>query len=362
VRILGIDPGSNTTGFGVIERRGAAVVHLAHGVIRSRGEGLPARLGHLYAAMLDVIERHRPEVAAVEQVFVAASPRSALVLGQARGVVLSALGSAGLAVREYSAAEVKQAVTGQGRAGRGRRARGGPAPGAERQARGRGRRERPAPAGAAAPGAPGEAGPLIAWLEGVLREQRPTRVIVDVGGVGYEVHVPLSTFTVLPDLGKTVGLHVHTHATEGALQLFGFGSQAELVAFELLLRANRVGPRLAQTVLSGISPAELCEAIRSQNVGALRSVPGIGSKMAERILLELRDRLDELDAVTSGSAPRRAPPSAADTAHDQTLSALLNLGYSRGDAERVLADAAAEAGSDATLETLVRESLKRLAR
>jgi Holliday junction DNA helicase RuvA len=203
---------------------------------------------------------------------------------------------------------------------------------------------------------------VIAWLEGVLREQHPTRVVVDVGGVGYEVHVPLSTFTELPDPGKTVALHVHTHATEGAIQLFGFHSQAELVAFELLLRANRVGPRLAQTVLSGISPAELCEAIRSQDVGALRAVPGIGSKVAERILLELRDRLGELAGALDGQPRRPAEPAPVDAARDQTLSALLNLGYSRSEAERVLDDAAREAGSHATLETLVRASLKRLGR
>jgi crossover junction endodeoxyribonuclease RuvC len=116
MRILGIDPGSNATGFGVVERRGADVVHVAHGVIRPRGEGLSARLGELYTCVLDVLDLHAPEVAAVEQVFVAASPRSALVLGQARGAVLSALGSAGLPVREYAAAQVKQAVTGNGRA------------------------------------------------------------------------------------------------------------------------------------------------------------------------------------------------------------------------------------------------------
>ncbi len=203
---------------------------------------------------------------------------------------------------------------------------------------------------------------MIARLEGILRSQRPTRVVIDVAGVGYEVHVPLSTFTELPELGNRVALHVHTHASEGAIQLFGFHSEAELVAFELLLRANRVGPRLAQTLLSGISPFELCEAIRTQDVGSLRAVPGIGSKMAERILHELRDRLEELAAVTDAVRPRAAQPAAVDAAREQTLSALLNLGYSRTEAERVLADAADEAGTDATLETLVRSSLKRLAR
>ena len=116
MRILGIDPGSSATGFGVIERLDGDVVHVAHGVIRAAGEPLSERLHRLHGAVCGVIERYGPELAAVEQVFVAASPRSALVLGQARGAVLAALGGAGLGVREFSAAEVKKAVTGQGRA------------------------------------------------------------------------------------------------------------------------------------------------------------------------------------------------------------------------------------------------------
>ena len=123
---------------------------------------------------------------------------------------------------------------------------------------------------------------MIARLEGVLREQQPTRVVVDVGGVGYEVHIPLSTFTELPTPGKTVALQIHTHAKDGAIQLFGFFSEAERVAFELLLRANRVGPRLAQTILSGITPAVLLDAIRNGSAAVLRAVPGVGTKVAER--------------------------------------------------------------------------------
>jgi len=205
---------------------------------------------------------------------------------------------------------------------------------------------------------------VIARLEGVLREQCPTRVIVDVGGVGYAVQIPLSTFTELPDEGKIVALHVHTHASEGAVQLYGFATRAELVGFELLLRASRVGPRLAQTILSGITPAALLEAIRGARIATLRAVPGVGSKLAERILMELRDRVDELAlAVAGASAPGVADRTASDTAaREQTLSALLNLGYPRTQAERVVEEAVLEAGDMATLETLVRGSLKRLAR
>ncbi len=197
---------------------------------------------------------------------------------------------------------------------------------------------------------------MIARLEGVLREQQPTRVVIDVAGVGYEVHIPLSTFTELPDPGKTVVLHIHTHAKDGAIQLFGFFSKAERTAFELLLRANRVGPRLAQNILSGITPAALLDAIRSGSVEALRAIPGVGTKVADRILLELRDRAEEL-AQTVGVAPRgtRIP-----AAQEETLSALMNLGYSRAEAERVLSEATGEVGSGATIEALVRASLKRL--
>jgi Holliday junction DNA helicase RuvA len=203
---------------------------------------------------------------------------------------------------------------------------------------------------------------VIARLEGVLIEQHPTRVVIDVKGVGYEVHIPLSTFTELPDAGKTVALRIHTHATEGAIQLFGFASEAERAAFSLLLRANRVGPRLAQTILSGISPVSLLDAVRAGDVRALRAVPGVGAKMAERILVELRDRADELAAVCGDAAARPVATGEDGGACDETLSALLNLGYARAEAERIVTEAAAELGEGATLETLVRASLARLAR
>jgi holliday junction DNA helicase RuvA len=205
---------------------------------------------------------------------------------------------------------------------------------------------------------------VIAWLEGVLRERTPTRVVVDVRGVGYELQIPLSTFAALPDAGKTVALHVHTHAKEGSLQLFGFATPLERTTFELLLRASRVGPRLAQTVLSGIAAEDLLRALRDGEAAALRAVPGVGPKMADRILVELRDRAGELAAAVEahgGGALRRAKP-AASAARDQALSALLNLGYSKLQAERILADVEDEVGADASIEAYVRGALKRLAR
>jgi len=205
---------------------------------------------------------------------------------------------------------------------------------------------------------------VIAWLEGVLRERTPTRIVVDVHGVGYELQIPLSTFAALPDAGKTVALHVHTHAKEGSLQLFGFATPLERATFELLLRASRVGPKLAQTVLSGISAPELLDALRDGKAAVLRAVPGVGPKMADRILVELRERAGELAAA---HAPReaglaqRARPAGSD-ARDQALSALLNLGYSKVHAERILGEVEDEIGAEASIEAYVRGALKRLAR
>ena len=201
---------------------------------------------------------------------------------------------------------------------------------------------------------------MIARLEGLLRDVGPTRVIVDVMGVGYEVNIPLSTFTELPDEGKTVVLRIHTHARDGSIQLFGFLTEAERAAFALLLRANRVGPRLAQTVLSGISPAELLQAIQAGNVAVLRAAPGVGTKMAERILVELRDRASELAATLASRGELQASTSPSTTSLDHAMSALLNLGYTKQRAERALQGALEEAGDEATLENLVRGSLRML--
>ena len=204
---------------------------------------------------------------------------------------------------------------------------------------------------------------MIAWVEGVLRERTPTRVVVDVHGVGYDLLVPFSTFEALPEEGKTVSLHVHTHAREGAIQLFGFASRAERTAFELLLRASRVGPRLAQTVLSGISPAELLVAIQDANTGPLKAVPGVGQKVADRILLELRDRTDELELLLSRDEALLSREAPAPAVREQALSALLNLGYPKNQAERVLEEVTRdEDTSELSVESVVRAALRRLAK
>lgn len=203
---------------------------------------------------------------------------------------------------------------------------------------------------------------MIAWVEGVLREREPTRVIVDVNGVGYELMTSLRTFEQLPEPGKTVALHVRTIARDDAITLFGFASALERRTFDLLLRANRVGPRLAQAILSGVEPALLLRALRDGEVSVLRRAPGVGPKLAERMVVELRDRAaDELEARVPASGEALLADEPIEDVTAQLLSALLNLGYARGQAEKVAEKAVRDAGADASLEAAIRVALKHLA-
>jgi Holliday junction DNA helicase RuvA len=204
---------------------------------------------------------------------------------------------------------------------------------------------------------------MIARLEGTLLERTPTRVLIDVRGVGYEAWIPLSTFSQLPDEGKTVALRVHTHVREDALVLYGFASEAERAVFELLLHASGVGPKLAQRILSGIDAAALLRAIRANDLTTLRTVPGVGAKLAEKICVELRDRVEELAALTSDAgAPKREASSEDGAARAQLVSALLNLQTPRPKAERVADEVLEALGASAELGELVRAALRRLAR
>ena len=208
---------------------------------------------------------------------------------------------------------------------------------------------------------------MIAWLEGSLREKAPTRVVLDVRGVGYELLIPLSTYAALPDEGKTVALYVHTVVREDAIQLFGFASERERAVFEVLLRASRLGPKLAQSILSGIAPDALLEAICDGDLALLVTVPGVGRKLAERIVVELRDRAAELRRHRPSPTGGAAAPIGPVELGREALSALVNLGYPRAKAERVVESTAAEMGKtgargeEASLEELIRVALRRLA-
>ena len=195
---------------------------------------------------------------------------------------------------------------------------------------------------------------MIALLEGRLVEKTPERVVLDVRGVGYEVNVPVSTFLELPDEGKTVRLRIHTHVREEALQLFGFWTEPERVGFRLLIAISGVGPRLAVAILSGVPIERFAGAIRDGDLAALRSIPGVGPKTAQRILIELRDKLDSFEVAGA--------PIAAGGVEAATVSALVNLGYARGEAEKVVRRALEQLPDGPELETLVREALRVAAR
>ena len=198
---------------------------------------------------------------------------------------------------------------------------------------------------------------MIAFLRGRVLDKQPNRITVDVQGVGYEVHVPLSTYYDLGGEGSDVALRIHTHVREESLQLYGFLTVLEQQLFERLIGISGIGPKLAIAVLSGIDTAELVGAVQRSDVVRLTSVPGVGRKTAERIVLELKDRLAQL-VVPAGSA---APTSPADRLRDDLLSALQNLGYHRPLAEKAV-DAALRPGSDATFEQALRGALRELMR
>jgi len=207
---------------------------------------------------------------------------------------------------------------------------------------------------------------VIAWIEGVLREKEPTRIIMDVRGVGYELLISLSTFGQLPDVGKTIALYVRTIAREDALLLYGFASRREKAIFDLLCRANRIGPKLAQTILSGIEPERVVYGLAEGDHELLCRAPGVGKKMAERMVVELRESAAQLRERAPGDAGSAAAPEAAEASdseiRDQVLSALLNLGYPKTQAERVVEAAAREAGEGLSIEDWIRIALRRLAR
>lgn len=198
---------------------------------------------------------------------------------------------------------------------------------------------------------------MIARLRGTLVEKNPSRLIVDVGGVGYDVLVPLSTFYVLGDPGVPVSLRIHTHVREEALALYGFATVLEQELFERLISISGVGPKLALAVLSGIEPAELVRAIRLQDVARLTAIPGIGKKTAERIGLELKDRLP---AALQPPGQIEAEP-AGDHLRADLLSALLNLGYQRTAAEREIEKTvkAGDVGFEQALRDVLRGLMKR---
>jgi len=195
---------------------------------------------------------------------------------------------------------------------------------------------------------------MIGHLRGTLIDKRPTQVLVDVGGVGYSVIIPLSTFYALGSLRSEVSLLTYTHVREDALALYGFLTSREKHFFEMLISASGVGPSLAIKILSGMSVDELIPAIRRGDLPQLTRIPGVGKKTAERIVVELRDKLATMTPPEEHEKPASRPQLEADV-----LSALENLGYDRRNAERAV-EAARKGGAGKHFEDLLRESLQQL--
>ena len=202
---------------------------------------------------------------------------------------------------------------------------------------------------------------MIAFLSGKLLEKQANMAIVDVGGVGYEVSIPLSTFYELGEVGSDVQLRIYTHVREDAIQLFGFKTNRERELYLRLLSVQGIGAKSGITMLSGMSADEIIMAIRTDDLARLTSIPGVGRKTAERLVIELRDKVGELS--TGGDLPLDAarPTLPADAVFEDALSALVNLGYQRNAAEKAVKQAAQE-GTEMSVQKLLRRALQILAK
>ncbi len=206
---------------------------------------------------------------------------------------------------------------------------------------------------------------MIAHLSGTLLYKQATSVIVEVGGVGYEVTIPLSTFYELEDAGSNVQLRIYTHVREDTLQLFGFKTLRERELFLRIISVSGIGPKLGITLLSGMSADELIGSIRTNNLARLVLIPGIGRKTAERLVVELREKVAEMSSVELeeefGATKEVKSEITEDSVRADALSALLNLGYQRSAAEKAI-DGALGEGGDVTVESVLRRALRKLAR
>ena len=205
---------------------------------------------------------------------------------------------------------------------------------------------------------------MIAHLSGTLLSKQPTSVILDVAGVGYEVSIPVSTYYDLEDVGANVQLRIYTHVREDALQLYGFKTARERELFLRLISVSGIGPRLGITLLSGMSADEMISSIRTNDLARLTLIPGVGRKTAERLVMELRDKVTALlppEQEEDLGTRREAARPTEDTVHSDALSALLNLGYQRAAAEKAINSALSE-GGDLSVESILRRSLRKLAK
>ena len=203
---------------------------------------------------------------------------------------------------------------------------------------------------------------MIAFLSGKLLEKQANTVIVDVGGVGYEVTIPLSTFYELGEIGSDIRLRIYTHVREDAIQLFGFKTIRERDLYLKLISVQGIGAKSGISLLSGMSADEIILALRTEDLARLTSIPGVGRKTAERLVIELRDKVSEAAiGAAAGASSASEAPTGVDAVFDDALSALVNLGYHRNLAEKALKQTVQE-GTDMSVQKLLRRSLQILAK
>jgi len=202
---------------------------------------------------------------------------------------------------------------------------------------------------------------LIGHLSGKLIFKQPSQIVVEAGGVGYEVTIPLSTFYEVGEIGTELALFVHTHVREDVLQLFGFRTRTEKDLFLKLTSVSGVGPKLAITILSGMPVGELIQVISAGDLGRLTAIPGVGRKTAERVAMELRDKLKGIAQAADAVASYGTAVSSDAGIVDDAVSALVSLGYPKPLAERTVAAVAAES-NDRTIEAVLKRSLRRLSK
>jgi len=201
---------------------------------------------------------------------------------------------------------------------------------------------------------------MIAMLSGKIAYKGISHVVVDAQGVGYRVFIPLTTFYALPETDQAITLHIHTSVKEDAIHLFGFYTREERELFQLMISVSGIGPKVALNILSGISSAELLEAISAGNLTRLMAIPGIGRKMAERLILELKEKVMKkmaADAIPAADAKQKQ----AEMMREDALSALMNLGYKAGAARDALEKAARDLKEEPAMDQLLKKALKILA-
>jgi len=369
IRILGIDPGLRRTGWGVIESEGNRLLFIACGSVEPPDDlPLASRLLAIHEGLAAVLGDFKPAEAAVEQTFVNKDGVATLKLGQARGVAMLAPAMFGLSVAEYAPNQVKKTVVGAGHADKNQvlmmlkillpKAEPKSADAADALAIAITHAHHRQ--GAAAEGG----GAMIGKLKGLIDSYGEDFVILDVGGVGYQVHCSARTLQALPQTGAAAVLSIETYVREDQIRLFGFRSDVEREWFRLLQTVQGVGAKVALSVLSTLPPTDLANAIALRDKAAVARTPGVGPKVAERIVTELKDKAPQFSNVDpavvnlSGAIDdQRAPRPVTDA-----ISALVNLGYGQPQAAAAIAAASRSAGEKAETAQLIRLGLKELAK